>query len=126
MFSFTAHVILNFGAAIFDMDGVVTRTASVHSLAWKNMFDEYLRHRERNYGEPFRKFTHSSDYLLYVDGRPRYQGVETFLKSRGIHIPFGTPEDGRKRKPFVDWVTAKTNFSTSSSKKVAWACMTPP
>jgi beta-phosphoglucomutase family hydrolase len=90
---FSRLVILNFGAAIFDMDGVVTRTASVHSLAWKNMFDEYLRSREQNHREPFREFTHASDYLPHVDGRPRYQGVETFLKSRGVHIPFGTPDD---------------------------------
>lgn len=108
--SFTTHVILNFDAAIFDMDGVVTKTASVHSLAWKNMFDEYLRLRERNYGEPFRKFTHSSDYLLYVDGRPRYQGVETFLKSRGIIIPFGTPEDEAQKETICGLGNRKNEF----------------
>src|SRR5689334_19079524 len=70
---------LDFDAAIFDMDGVLTQTAAVHSLAWKRMFDEYLRLRERKYGEPFREFTHSGDYLAYVDGRPRSQGVATFL-----------------------------------------------
>jgi HAD superfamily hydrolase (TIGR01509 family) len=84
---------LNFDAAIFDMDGVVTRTAVVHSLAWKRMFDEYLRYREREYHEPFREFTHADDYLSFVDGRPRYQGVDAFLKSRGIRIPFGDPGD---------------------------------
>src|SRR5882672_10368337 len=71
---------LNFDAAIFDMDGVITKTAAVHSLAWKKMFDEYLHHREKAYGEPFREFTHGKDYLAYVDGRPRYKGVEAFLK----------------------------------------------
>jgi beta-phosphoglucomutase family hydrolase len=84
---------LNFDAAIFDMDGVITRTAAVHSLAWKKMFDEYLRYREKEYHEPFHEFTHAGDYLSFVDGRPRYKGVDTFLKSRGISIPFGKPED---------------------------------
>ncbi len=84
---------LDFDAAIFDMDGVLTQTAAVHSLAWKRMFDEYLRLRERNHGEKFREFTHAGDYLAYVDGRPRNQGVATFLKSRGIELPFGSPED---------------------------------
>lgn len=83
----------NFDAVIFDMDGVITQTAQVHSLAWKKMFDEYLHFREIERGEPFREFTHADDYLSFVDGRPRYKGVETFLDSRGIQIPFGKPED---------------------------------
>jgi beta-phosphoglucomutase family hydrolase len=103
-------VILNFGAAIFDMDGVVTQTASVHSLAWENMFNEYLRLRERNHGEPFRKFTHAGDYLPYVDGRPRYKGVETFLKSRGIHIPFGTPADAAQTETICGLGNRKNEF----------------
>ena len=84
---------LHFDAVIFDMDGVVTKTAAVHSQAWKKMFDEYLRSREEKYQEPFREFTHAGDYLPFVDGRPRYKGVEAFLNSRGIHLPFGRPED---------------------------------
>lgn len=84
---------LSFDAVIFDMDGVITQTAVVHSFAWKNMFDEYLQNREKKYGELFKPFTHSEDYLSYVDGRPRYKGVEAFLESRGIFIPFGTSQD---------------------------------
>ncbi len=84
---------LNFDAVIFDMDGVITKTAVVHSLAWKKMFDEYLLYREKKYNESFREFTHAEDYLSYVDGRPRYKGVEAFLLSRGIHIPAGEPDD---------------------------------
>jgi beta-phosphoglucomutase family hydrolase len=84
---------LNFDAAIFDMDGVITRTAAVHSMAWKRMFDEYLHYRQKEFHEPFREFTHAGDYLSFVDGRPRYKGVDAFLKSRGISIPFGEPED---------------------------------
>ncbi len=95
---FAALVRLNFGAVIFDLDGVVTKTASVHSRAWKNMFDEYLRHREQTHGEEFREFTHLGDYLPFVDGRPRHQGIAAFLKSRKISIPFGVPEDSAQRK----------------------------
>jgi HAD superfamily hydrolase (TIGR01509 family) len=92
------------------MDGVVTKTASVHSLAWKKMFDEYLRHRERNHGEPFREFIHAGDYLPYVDGRPRYKGVETFLKSRGIHIPLGTPGDEPRMETICGLGNRKNEF----------------
>ena len=83
----------DFAAAIFDMDGVVTQTASVHSTAWKRMFDEYLEMRARRFGEPFAEFAHASDYLNYIDGRPRYQGVANFLRSRGIEIVHGSPTD---------------------------------
>ena len=83
----------SFDAVIFDLDGVITKTALVHSAAWKKMFDGYLHEREARYGEPFREFTRE-DYLKFVDGKPRYKGVESFLASRGISIPFGDPEDG--------------------------------
>jgi beta-phosphoglucomutase family hydrolase len=82
-----------FEAVIFDLDGVVTRTALVHSHAWKKMFDDYLRQREAEHGEVFREFTQKDDYLPYVDGKPRYEGVKSFLESRGINIPFGDPSD---------------------------------
>jgi beta-phosphoglucomutase family hydrolase len=83
----------HFKAAIFDLDGVITDTAAVHSQAWKQMFDEYLRARSEKTGSPFIEFSHESDYLPYVDGKPRYQGVASFLESRQIHLPFGDPED---------------------------------
>lgn len=70
-----------FGAAIFDMDGVVTRTAGLHAAAWKALFDELLRERE---GSRFRPFDERADYLAYVDGKPRQAGVESFLRARGI------------------------------------------
>jgi beta-phosphoglucomutase family hydrolase len=84
---------LPFDAVIFDLDGVITNTASVHSKAWKAMFDGYLKYREEHYEEAFQEFTHEKDYLPYVDGKPRYKGVQSFLESRGIHIPFGDPSD---------------------------------
>lgn len=83
----------NFDAVIFDLDGVITKTAQVHSIAWKKMFDEVLMERERRYNELFREFSHTDDYLPYVDGKPRYKGVESFLKSRGIDLPYGDPGD---------------------------------
>lgn len=82
-----------FKAVIFDLDGVVTRTASLHAQSWKEAFDEYLRIREERDDEPFREFTHQGDYLPYVDGKPRYEGVKSFLKSRGITLAFGEPSD---------------------------------
>ncbi|MEA1910889.1 MAG: hydrolase, partial [Spirochaetota bacterium] len=69
--------IYKFNAVIFDLDGVITQTAKVHSLAWKKMFDDYLRLRMNKYGEPFKEFSHENDYLSFVDGKPRYKGVES-------------------------------------------------
>jgi len=77
-------------ALLFDLDGVLTQTAKVHFKAWKQTFDEYLEKRD---GSGFSAFT-QADYNEYVDGMPRYDGVRTFLKSRGIVLPDGTPDDG--------------------------------
>ena len=82
-----------FDAVLFDMDGVLTETAEVHAQAWKEMFDAYLREREERRGEPFRPFETRTDYLLFVDGKPRQDGVRDFLESRGIHLPKGSPDD---------------------------------
>jgi beta-phosphoglucomutase family hydrolase len=68
-------------ALLFDLDGVLTQTAKVHAAAWKQMFDEFLRERD---GEGFRPFDADHDYEEYVDGKPRYDGVRSFLRSRGI------------------------------------------
>lgn len=81
---------MHFDAAIFDMDGVITDTAAVHAAAWKDMFDGFLASRAN--GAPWAPFGRS-DYLKYVDGRPRYEGVATFLRSRGIALAFGEPAD---------------------------------
>ena len=83
----------SFKSVIFDLDGVVTKTALVHAAAWKEAFDEYLQLRETRDKEPFREFTHQNDYLPYVDGKPRYKGVESFLESRGISVPYGESTD---------------------------------
>ena len=83
----------SFDSVIFDLDGVVTRTANVHAKAWKTVFDDYLRASAKAGGEPFREFSYEADYLPYVDGKPRYQGVKSFLESRGISLAFGSPSD---------------------------------
>ena len=72
-------------AVIFDMDGVVTDTAGVHARCWKRAFDDFLRLRSQSTGEELRLFE-DEDYLRYVDGKPRYDGVESFLSSRGITL----------------------------------------
>lgn len=82
-----------FDAVIFDLDGVVTQTARVHSEAWKRLFDEFLRERAARDGGPFRPFDLVDDYLPYVDGKPRYDGVASFLASRGIELEWGAPDD---------------------------------
>lgn len=83
----------SFKTVIFDLDGVVTKTAVVHAASWKAMFDEYLKQREERDGEPFKEFTYENDYLTYVDGKPRYKGVQSFLESRNIHLDMGDPND---------------------------------
>jgi len=77
---------------LFDLDGVLTQTMKVHQAAWKQMFDAYLKGRAERTGEPFKEFTRD-DYEAYVDGKPRYDGVRSFLESRGIHLADGSPDD---------------------------------
>jgi alpha,alpha-trehalase len=81
-------------ALLFDLDGVITNTAAVHARAWKELFDGYLEERATTLGEPFRPFVVAEDYVRYVDGRRRYDGVASFLDSRGISLPRGEPSDG--------------------------------
>ena len=81
-------------AVILDMDGVVTDTAGVHARAWKRLFDEFLGAHSARTGAPFEPFDAVRDYLDYVNGKPGYEGVRSFLRSRGIELPEGGPEDG--------------------------------
>src|SRR5215467_15319610 len=82
-----------YDAVLLDLDGVITDTASVHAACWKQMFDEYLGKRAAQRGEAFRPFDIAADYRLYVDGKPRYDGVRDFLRSRGIQLAEGSPDD---------------------------------
>jgi beta-phosphoglucomutase family hydrolase len=78
---------------LFDLDGVLTKTAQVHDAAWQEMFDGYLRERSRRTGEPFVPFDRVADYENFVDGKPRADGTRSFLQSRGIELPEGSPGD---------------------------------
>ena len=80
-------------ACLFDLDGVLTQTAQVHRVAWAQTFDSYLRDQAAAGGGEFLAFDPASDYNRYVDGRPRADGVRTFLASRGIVLPEGEPDD---------------------------------
>jgi beta-phosphoglucomutase family hydrolase len=82
-----------FDAVLFDLDGVLTSTARIHSSCWKTMFDDFLRHRAAERKEPFRAFEIQTDYKRYVDGKLRYEGVRSFLASRDIALAEGTPDD---------------------------------
>ncbi|KAA0101869.1 beta-phosphoglucomutase family hydrolase [Mycolicibacterium sp. P1-18] len=81
-------------ACLFDLDGVLTDTASVHRKAWKAMFDEFLESWSKRSGTEFVPFDVDADYLRYVDGKTRADGVRSFLQSRGITLPEGSPDDG--------------------------------
>jgi beta-phosphoglucomutase family hydrolase len=81
-------------ACLFDLDGVLTQTALVHNAAWKQTFDAFLQTWSAQHGQEFVPFDSGADYHDYVDGRPRADGVRTFLASRGITLPEGTPDDG--------------------------------
>lgn len=81
-----------FKAVLFDLDGVLTDTASLHADCWKQMFDVFLRDLAVRNDEPFAEFT-DDDYHRHVDGKPRYDGVRSFLESRGIQVPEGEPGD---------------------------------
>jgi beta-phosphoglucomutase family hydrolase len=92
-------------ACLFDLDGVLTQTAKVHAAAWKEMFDAFLRERAAKAGEPFRPFDPVADYDEYVDGKPRYDGVRSFLAARSIELPEGEESD----PPGVETVTGLGN-----------------
>src|SRR5947209_17839819 len=80
-------------ACLFDLDGVLTQTAKVHDAAWKQTFDEYLKARAQQSGGEFTPFDPVADYDEYVDGKPRYDGVRSFLASRGITLAEGRRDD---------------------------------
>ncbi len=106
-----------FDAVIFDLDGVVTQTAAVHAAAWKRLFDAYLGERAARAGtspggapDALRPFDLEADYRLYVDGKPRYDGVRDFLASRGIELPLGDPSDPPERETVCGLGNRKNDF----------------
>jgi beta-phosphoglucomutase-like phosphatase (HAD superfamily) len=99
---------------LLDLDGVITDTASIHAVCWKQTFDEYLQKRATRISEVFRPFAIGTDYRLYVDGKPRYDGVRDFLTSRGIRLPQGSLDDLRRPKQWMASGTARMTWSTKS------------
>jgi beta-phosphoglucomutase family hydrolase len=108
----------DYDAVLFDLDGVLTQTASVNAAAWKTVFDTLLKQRSADFGEPFVPFELGADYRRYLDGRSRYDGAAAFLRSRGIDLPRGTPGDrpdvqsiqalgDRKDAYFLDYLKQK-------------------
>jgi beta-phosphoglucomutase family hydrolase len=88
----------NVRACLFDLDGVLTDTAKVHAAAWKQMFDAYLQDRAKRTGQSLASFDAKQDYDEHVDGKPRYDGVRSFLAARGIELPEGSPDDPPDRE----------------------------
>ena len=76
-----------YDAVLFDLDGVITNTAKLHAACWKQMFDQYLQKRAGERAEAFRPFDLATDYRLYLDVKPRFDGVRDFPASRGIKLP---------------------------------------
>jgi alpha,alpha-trehalase len=103
-----------YDAVIFDLDGVITKTADVHARAWKRTFDEYLKGRTDLDEETARPFEIEEDYRVYVDGKPRYEGVRSFLESRGIDLPYGDPSD----PPGVETICGIGNRKNDLFRKV--------
>ena len=105
---------LHIRALIFDLDGVITQTATVHASAWKKMFDAYLLQRGKQDGTSYAPLNISTDYPQYIDGIPRYDGVRNFLRSRNIVLPEGSPED----MPGTETVAGLGNQKNTYFRKV--------
>ncbi len=111
-----------FDAVLFDLDGVLTATAKVHARCWKRMFDEFLQQQATLRNEPFVPFGRATDYFRYVDGKPRYEGVQSFLTARGFSLPYGDPDDlsssetvcglGNRKNAFIHAVLASDGVET--------------
>jgi beta-phosphoglucomutase family hydrolase len=101
-----------FEALIFDLDGVITQTASIHARAWKRLFDEFLSRRVNQTEGAFVPFDPENDYLRYVDGKPRTAGVTSFLAARGIAVPAGTAEDQAGRETAHGLASRKDQYFT--------------
>jgi beta-phosphoglucomutase family hydrolase len=95
---------------LFDLDGVLTQTAKIHAQAWKQMFDEFLRDWAERHGQPFEPFDRPTDYDEYVDGKPRLDGVRSFLESRGIEMSMGSPDDPPEAETIHALGTRKNNL----------------
>lgn len=93
-----APLVAQLEAVLFDMDGMITDTAKVHAAAWQRLFDKFLKEHAERRGEQFQPFDPRQDYRQYVDGKPRMDGVRSFLEARGIELPYGDEDDGPDRE----------------------------
>ena len=107
----------DYDAVLFDLDGVLTKTATVHAAAWKKLFDGFLKQRAQTQAKRSSPFDIDADYRRYVDGKPRYDGVAAFLTSRGIELPFGTPEDGPGAQTVHALGNLKDQYFTQESRR---------
>lgn len=107
----------NIEAAIFDLDGVITHTATQHARAWKRAFDEYNQNRKKEGKGTFADFSIAEDYPKYIDGIPRYDGVENFLKSRNIQLPYGAPKDAPGKETICGLGNLKNSIFLDLIKK---------
>jgi beta-phosphoglucomutase family hydrolase len=104
-----------FDAVLFDLDGVITATARIHASAWKQAFDEVLKKRAG--GDSFKPFDKHSDYEDYVDGKPRYDGAQSFLESRHLDVPAGTPDDPPDKETVCGIANRKNKLFEQALKK---------
>ena len=113
----STHIITRdrYDAVLFDLDGVITDTAKLHAACWKQMFDDYLQKRATQRGEVFRPFDLANDYRLYVDGKPRFDGVRDFLASPESNCPREVQTTRRNSIRSAGLGTEKTSWSTRSS-----------
>jgi beta-phosphoglucomutase family hydrolase len=104
-------------ACLFDLDGVLTDTASVHTKAWTAMFDAFLKQHAEQSDQPFKPFDPVEDYLKYVDGKKREDGVRSFLASRGIELPDGEPDDSGDKDTIYGLGTRKNDAFQETLEK---------
>jgi beta-phosphoglucomutase family hydrolase len=105
-----------FEAVLFDLDGVLTATAKVHAACWKQAFDEFLQRRADRNSETSQPFDIKKDYEEYVDGKPRNDGVQSFLQSRGIKLPYGDPDDPPDRETICGLGNRKNDLFNQALK----------
>ena len=110
-------VAAQYDALLFDLDGVITQSMKLHAKAWKLLFDDYLREREGSHGEAFVPFDLDADYRTYVDGKPRYEGVRSFLESRGLSLPEGEPADDPTRETMCGLGNKKNEYFQSQLRR---------
>ena len=108
-------------ACLFDLDGVLTRTAVVQAAAWKKMFDAYLRARAEQAAEAFLPFDPVADYAKYIDGKPRYDGVRSFLQARAIILPEGDRADPPNAETVAGLGNRRTKSSSARSRRTVWS-----